>query len=81
MSTREHEAGKLAEDVELREYVQGKLEQRWSPEQISRTLPTAFPTHLAALERLPLPGAPVSASSRARRRASPSRRSGRPRSC
>jgi IS30 family transposase len=36
-------AGKLAEDVELREYVQGKLEQRWSPEQISRTLPTAFP--------------------------------------
>jgi hypothetical protein len=35
--------GKLAEHVELREHVQRRLEQRWSPEQISRTLPVAFP--------------------------------------
>ncbi len=35
--------GKLAEHVELREHVQRQLEQRWSPEQISATLPVAFP--------------------------------------
>src|SRR6187200_823494 len=35
--------GKLAEHVELREHVQRRLEQRWSPEQISRTLAVAFP--------------------------------------
>jgi IS30 family transposase len=35
--------GKLAEHVELRDHVQRRLEQRWSPEQISRTLVVAFP--------------------------------------
>jgi len=35
--------GKLAGNVELREVVQGHLERRWSPEQISNTLPGAFP--------------------------------------
>jgi IS30 family transposase len=34
---------KLAASLKLRAYVQDRLEQRWSPEQISRTLPRAFP--------------------------------------
>jgi IS30 family transposase len=34
---------KLAVDLELREWVQDRLRQRWSPRQISRTLPAQFP--------------------------------------
>ncbi|WP_407938043.1 IS30 family transposase [Nakamurella panacisegetis] len=36
-------AGKLAGDPELRDFVQSCLEKRWSPEQISKVLPTEFP--------------------------------------
>src|SRR5450759_1286341 len=36
-------AGKLVRNAELRAFVQGHLEQRWSPEQISRVLPGLFP--------------------------------------
>ena len=35
---------KLAGNAVLREWVQGKLEQRWSPEQISATLVLEFPS-------------------------------------
>jgi transposase, IS30 family len=35
--------GKLVYNAELRAFVQGHLEQRWSPEQISRALPGLFP--------------------------------------
>src|SRR3972149_2409375 len=35
--------GKLVCNAELRAFVQGHLEQRWSPEQISRALPGLFP--------------------------------------
>ncbi|MEU9764086.1 IS30 family transposase [Streptomyces sp. NPDC047987] len=35
--------GKLGRDPELKEFVQLHLSRRWSPEQISRLLPTAFP--------------------------------------
>src|SRR5450759_4210902 len=35
--------GKLVRNAELRAFVQGHLEQRWSPEQISRVLPGLFP--------------------------------------
>jgi len=35
--------GKLVCNAELRAFVQGHLEQRWSPEQISRVLPGLFP--------------------------------------
>ena len=34
---------KLAVDGELRAWVQGKLEEDWSPEQVSRRLPAEFP--------------------------------------
>jgi IS30 family transposase len=34
---------KLAGSAELRGYVQGKLEKRWSPEQVSRRLAAEFP--------------------------------------
>lgn len=36
-------AGKLVADVELREFVQGKLKRRWSPEQIAQALRGEFP--------------------------------------
>jgi len=36
-------AGKLVRNVELRAFVAGHLEQRWSPEQISAVLPGLFP--------------------------------------
>jgi IS30 family transposase len=35
--------GKLVADVELREFVEGKLKQRWSPEQIAQALRSEFP--------------------------------------
>jgi IS30 family transposase len=35
--------GKLVDNPELRIFVQRKLEKRWSPEQISRSLPKLFP--------------------------------------
>ena len=35
--------GKLVRNAELRAFVQGHLEQRWSPEQISAVLPGLFP--------------------------------------
>ena len=35
--------GKLAHDKPLREFVQGKLKRRWSPEQICHALPIEFP--------------------------------------
>ncbi|MFI5613911.1 IS30 family transposase [Amycolatopsis sp. NPDC051903] len=35
--------GKLATDQALRHYVQSRLWLRWSPEQITRTLPAVFP--------------------------------------
>ncbi len=35
--------GKLVRNAELREFVQGHLEQRWSPKQISKVLPGLFP--------------------------------------
>ena len=36
-------AGKLVSNAELRSFVQGHLEKRWSPEQISMALPKLFP--------------------------------------
>jgi IS30 family transposase len=36
-------AGKLVADVELREFVQGRLKRRWSPEQIAQALRSEFP--------------------------------------
>jgi len=36
-------SGKLAHDNDLRDFVQSKLEQRWSPQQICHALPIAFP--------------------------------------
>jgi len=36
-------AGKIAGDEVLRQFVAGRLEQRWSPEQISRALRCQFP--------------------------------------
>jgi transposase, IS30 family len=35
--------GKLVADMELREFVQGKLKRRWSPEQITQALRSEFP--------------------------------------
>ena len=35
--------GKLARDPALQEYVQDRLEKRWSPEQICHALPSKFP--------------------------------------
>jgi IS30 family transposase len=35
--------GKLARDTVLREFVAERLRKRWSPEQISQTLPAEFP--------------------------------------
>jgi transposase, IS30 family len=35
--------GKLVEKPELRDWIQQQLDHRWSPEQISRSLPAAFP--------------------------------------
>jgi len=35
--------GKLAHDSELRDFVRDHLGKRWSPEQISRTMPALFP--------------------------------------
>jgi transposase, IS30 family len=35
--------GKLVADVELRDFVQGKLKRRWSPEQIVQALQSEFP--------------------------------------
>jgi transposase, IS30 family len=35
--------GKIAADPELRQFVQDRLEKRWSPEQISQALPGEFP--------------------------------------
>ena len=35
--------GKLVENAELRDFIQGRLEKHWSPEQISRSLPKLFP--------------------------------------
>jgi len=42
---RRQRLSRLAGDVELREWVEGRLQRRWSPEQIARTLPTQFPLH------------------------------------
>ena len=36
-------SGKLAHDNDLRDFVQSKLEQRWSPQQICHALPIEFP--------------------------------------
>ena len=36
-------SGKLAHDNDLRDFVQAKLEQRWSPQQICHALPIEFP--------------------------------------
>ena len=36
-------SGKLARDNDLRDFVQAKLEQRWSPQQICHALPIEFP--------------------------------------
>ena len=36
-------AGKLAGDPALQAFVQGRLQKRWSPEQISKVLPAEFP--------------------------------------
>jgi len=36
-------SGKLAHDNDLRDFVQDRLEQRWSPQQICHALPTEFP--------------------------------------
>jgi IS30 family transposase len=35
--------GKIAADPVLREFVQDRLEKRWSPEQVSQALPAEFP--------------------------------------
>jgi len=35
--------GKLVADVALREFVEGRLKRRWSPEQIAQALRTEFP--------------------------------------
>ena len=35
--------GKLARDTALQKYVQDRLEERWSPEQICHALPSEFP--------------------------------------
>ena len=40
-------AGKIARDEALRQFVQGRLEKRWSPEQISRALRAQFPGEAA----------------------------------
>jgi IS30 family transposase len=37
--------GKLVADVELREFVEGRLKQRWSPEQIAQALRSEFAGH------------------------------------
>jgi len=36
-------SGKLVHDNELRDFVQDRLEQRWSPQQICHALPLEFP--------------------------------------
>lgn len=36
-------AGKIGHDVALRQFVQDRLEERWSPQQISQALRTEFP--------------------------------------
>ena len=36
-------SGKLANDRPLRDFVQARLEEKWSPEQICQALPTEFP--------------------------------------
>ena len=36
-------SGKLAHDNDLRDFVQDRLEQRWSPQQICHALPIEFP--------------------------------------
>jgi IS30 family transposase len=38
--------GKLVQHPELRDWVQRQLERRWSPEQISKSLPAEFPDRL-----------------------------------
>ena len=40
-------AGKIARDEALRQFVQGRLEKRWSPEQISQALSRQFPGEAA----------------------------------
>jgi hypothetical protein len=35
--------GKIAADLVLRQFVQDRLEKRWSPQQVSRALPGEFP--------------------------------------
>jgi len=40
-------AGKIARDEALRQFVQGRLEKRWSPQQISRALRAQFPGEAA----------------------------------
>src|SRR5262249_13234138 len=40
-------AGKIAGDEALRQFVAGRLEKRWSPEQISQALRTEFPGEAA----------------------------------
>ena len=40
-------AGKIAGDQVLREFVQDRLEKKWSPEQVSQALPAEFPGETA----------------------------------
>ena len=40
-------AGKIARDEALRQFVQDRLEKRWSPQQVSRALRTEFPGEAA----------------------------------
>ncbi len=82
--------GKIAADPVLREFVAGRLEQRWSPEQVSRALRSQFPDdparHVAhetiyqAVYRPELGGLPRELPARAlrtrRRRRRPHRRPG-----
>jgi transposase, IS30 family len=39
--------GKIAADAVLRQFVAGRLEKRWSPQQVSRALPGEFPDDAA----------------------------------
>lgn len=49
---RRHRRSKLAADVWLHEFVQDKLEQEWSPEQISGYLATHHPEHSVSPETI-----------------------------
>jgi IS30 family transposase len=82
--------GKIAADPVLRQFVQGGLEKRWSPQQVSRALPGEFPGERArhvvhetiyqAVYRPELGGLPRELPARVlrtrRRRRRPQRRAG-----